>query len=159
MSRQIRELEEEHGSEEGAFADLDKVNKGSVAARLKEIQGDENAKDEAAVLSDWLKLNAEESDLKKRLKELEAALDAKAYAKYPKLTESDIKSLGVDDKWRAALDAAVHGEMDRVSKELTQRVRELAERYETPMPQMVARVTDLESRANCHLKKMGFSWT
>ena len=101
----------------------------------------------------------EEADLKKRLKEAEAALDAKAYAKYPKLTESDIKSLVVDDKWLAALDAAIHGEMDRVSQQLTQRVKELAERYETPLPQMVARVTDLESKANCHLTKMGFSWT
>ena len=110
-------------------------------------------------MSDWLKLNAEESDLKKRLKEAEAALDAKAYAKYPKLTESDIKSLVVDDKWLAALDAAIHGEMDRVSQQLTQRVKELAERYETPLPQMVGRVTELESKVNRHLKKMGFSWT
>ena len=38
----------------------------------------------------------------------------------------------VDDKWLAALDAAVHGEMDRISQALTRRVKELAERYETP---------------------------
>ena len=43
----------------------------------------------------------------------------------------------VDDKWLAALDAAIHGEMDRISQALTQRVKELAERYETPLPQMV----------------------
>ena len=43
----------------------------------------------------------------------------------------------MDDKWLAALDAAIHGEMDRISQALTQRVKELAERYETPMPQMV----------------------
>ena len=41
----------------------------------------------------------------------------------------------MDDKWLAALDAAIHGEMDRISQALTQRVKELAERYETPMPQ------------------------
>ena len=39
----------------------------------------------------------------------------------------------VDDKWLAALDAAIHGEMDRISQALTQRVKELAERYETPL--------------------------
>jgi len=32
----------------------------------------------------------------------------------------------VDDKWLAALDAAIHGEMDRVSQQLTQRVKDLA---------------------------------
>ena len=92
------------------------MNKANVAARLKEIKGDKEAKDEAAVLNDWLKLNDEEADLKKRLKDAEAALDAKAYAKYPKLTEAEIKTLVVDDKWLAALDAAIHGEMDRISQ-------------------------------------------
>ena len=38
------------------------------------------------------------------------------------LTESEIKALVVDDKWFAALDAAIRSEMDRVSQQLTQRV-------------------------------------
>ena len=64
----------------------------------------------------------------------------------------------VDDKWLAALGSDIHGEMDRVSQQLTQRVKELAERYETPMPQMVSHVANLESKVNRHLKNMGFSW-
>ena len=146
VTAKLAELEEEHGGEEGAFAELDKVNKANVAARLKEIKGDKEAKDEAAVLNDWLKLNAEEADSRRRLREAEADLDAKAYAQYPKLTEAEIKTLVVDDKWLAALDAAIHGEMDRVSQALTQRVKELAERYETPLPQMVNRVAELEAK-------------
>jgi type I restriction enzyme M protein len=43
-------LEEENSGEDAAFADFDKVNKGNVAARLKEIAGDADAKEEAAVL-------------------------------------------------------------------------------------------------------------
>ena len=35
----MTELEEEHGGEEGAFSELDKVNKANVTARLKEIKG------------------------------------------------------------------------------------------------------------------------
>ena len=49
--------------------------------------------------------------------------------------------------------------MDRVSQQLTTRVKVLAERYDTPLPQMLALVTELESKVNCDLKKMGFSWT
>jgi type I restriction enzyme M protein len=158
VTARLTEIEEEYGGEDGAFAELDKVNKANVAARLKEINGDKDAKDEAAVLNDWLKHSGEEADLKKRLKEAEAALDAQAYAKYPKLTESEIKQLVVDDKWLAALDRDIHGEMDRVSQALTQRVKELAERYETPLPQMVSSVADLETKVNHHLKAMGFSW-
>ena len=67
-----------------------------------------------------------------------------------------VKSLVVDDKWMAALDAAIHGEMDRISQQLTQRVKELAERYETPLPQATARVAELEAKVNRHLVKMGF---
>jgi len=156
VTAQITELEEEHGGDEGAFCELDKVNKANVAARLKEIKGDKEAKDEVALLKQWLALNTQESDLKKTLKEAEASLDAKAYAQYPKLTETEIQTLVVDDKWLAALDSAIHGEMDRISQALTQRVKELAERYETPMPQMVSRVADLEAKVNGHLERMGF---
>src|SRR5580704_3149134 len=158
ITARITELEEEHGGDEGAFSELDKVNKANVTHRLKEIEGDKEAKDEAAVLNEWLKFATEEAALKKQIKETTSDLDAKAYAKYPKLTEAEIKTLVVDDKWLAALDAAIHGEMDRINQALTQRVKELAQRYETPMPEMVSRVTDREDKVNRHLERMGFSW-
>ena len=46
--------------------------------------------------------------------------------------------------------------MDRISQALTQRVKQLAERYETPVPQMVRRVAELEAKVKCHLDQMGF---
>jgi len=163
VTARMSELEEDHGGEDGVFSTLDKVNKASVIARLKEIRGlfatdDEETREEAAVLDEWLKLSNQEADLKKRLKDTEAALDAKAYAQYPKLIEDDVKTLVVDDKWLAALEAAIHGEMERTSLALTRRVKELAERYEIPLPQMVSRVTDLEAEVNRHLERMGFAW-
>jgi type I restriction enzyme M protein len=154
----VAELEEEHGGEEGFFSDPDKLDKPNVTARLKEIKGDKSAKDEAKALNDWLKLTSEKAELKKALKEAEAALDAKTYAKYPKLSEAETKTLLVEDKWLAALDEAIHGEMDRISQALTQRVKKLAERYETPLPELAASVAALEKKVNRHLAKMGFSW-
>ena len=47
--------------------------------------------------------------------------------------------------------------MDRISQSLTQRVKELAERYETPLPQLSERVAELEEKVNGHLARMGFS--
>jgi type I restriction enzyme M protein len=64
----------------------------------------------------------------------------------------------MDDKWLAALDAVIQSEMDRISQSLTQRVKELAERYETPFPQMTERVDELEEKVNRHLEEMGFAW-
>ena len=162
VTARLAEMEEEHGGEEGAFSELEKVNKAGVMARVKELQADSGRLtvdgEELAPLQEWLKLNGEEGELKKKLKDAEADLDAKAYAHYPKLTEAEIKTLVVDDKWLAFLDAVIHSEMDRVSQSLTQRVKELAERYETPTPQMNNRVDDLEAKVNRHLEKMGFSW-
>jgi type I restriction enzyme M protein len=178
VTAQINELEEEHGGEDGAFSELDKINKASVVARLKELKMENGelkmkergadhspfstlnsqlADGEADVLNEWLNLNSRETELKRKIKEAETALDAKAYAHYPKLTEAEIQTLVVDDKWLAALDRDIHGEMDRISQALTQRVKELAERYETPMPQMVKSVAQLEAKVTAHLKRMGFT--
>jgi type I restriction enzyme M protein len=153
----LAEMEEEQAGEEGVFAELETVNKASITARLKEIKDDKESKDEAAMLNAWLELSRDEADLNKRLKAAEAALDAQAYATYPKLSDAEIKTLVVDDKWLATLDAAIHGEMGRVSQHLTQRVKELADRYEIPLPQMCGRVTELEARMNRHLETMGFT--
>ena len=65
----------------------------------------------------------------------------------------------VDDKWMARLSAAVQGELDRVSQTLTGRIRELAERYATPLPQLTDEVATLAARVEEHLKRMGASWT
>ncbi len=156
ITSQMTELEEENSGEEGAFSELDKVNKANVAARLKELKGDKEAKDEIAALNNWLKLSNEEADLKKRLKEAETLLDSKAYYQYSKLTEDNIKTLVMEDKWLSSLYLVIQGEMDRISKALTQRIKELAERYETPMPQMTSRMVELEEKVNRHLEKMGF---
>jgi type I restriction enzyme M protein len=52
----------------------------------------------------------------------------------------------------------VQGELDRVSRSLTTRIRELAERYATPLPQLTAEVDCLAVRVEEHLKKMGIAW-
>ena len=159
VGARLAELEEEHGGEDGAFAELDKVNRTAVAQRVRELRIENGAQrtDDMDLLAQWLRLDAEAADLKKRVKDAETALDAAAYAQYPRLTEAEIQALVVDDKWLAALAAAIHGEMDRVSQQLTQRVKELAERYEAPMPWITERVADLEARVNGHLGRMGFA--
>jgi len=162
VSASLAELEEEHGGEEGFLGALDKIAKAEVNARWKEIKahgndGDGEAMDEAAVLERWLALNDAEAAMKRAVKAQEAALDLLAYEHYPKLTEAKIKTLVVDDKWMANLQAAVQGELDRVSQTLTSRIRELAERYATPLPQLTNEVATLAARVEEHLKKMGFA--
>jgi type I restriction enzyme M protein len=158
FAAQIAELEDEHGGDDGAFAEWESLNKANVASRFKDIKGDKAAKEEAEVLMKWLALSEGESDLKKRIKDCEAALDAKVHAKYPKLSESEVKSLLVDDKWQAELEAAILGELERISKALTHRLKDLMERYGTPLPQITRNVAELEAKVNNHLTIMGFVW-
>ena len=162
LEQQLEEMAEEHGGEDGlleeAKNDKDKLTKASATARLKEIKNDKDAADERQALQEYLGLAEQESDVSGSIKTAQEALIAKVAAKYEQLTEADIKTLVVDDKWIATLATAVQGELDRVSQTLTGRIRELAERYESPLPQIVDEVAALSSKVDEHLKKMGAAW-
>ena len=82
----------------------------------------------------------------------------KVAAQYQKLTKQDIIALVVDDKWIATLSTAVQGELDRVSQTLTSRIREIAERYATPLPSLINEVSELSNRVDQHLRRMVSSW-
>ncbi|MGI9210918.1 MAG: type I restriction-modification system subunit M N-terminal domain-containing protein [Methylococcaceae bacterium] len=75
------------------------------------------------------------------------------------LSDAEIKTLVIDDKWMMLLSAAVQGELDRVSQTLTGRIRQLAERYATPLPQLTQELATLSARVDEHLKKMGAVWS
>jgi type I restriction enzyme M protein len=159
LAAQLEELEEEHSGEEGLLAELDKITKATVTARLKEIKQDPSAKDETALLNQWLALKANEDTLKKQVKEADAALDAAALAHYPTLTPDAVKTLVVNDKWLDQLEARLHAEMDRISQQLTQRVSQLAQRYAQPLPTLTNQTHALEAQVHQHLQRMGYAWT
>jgi type I restriction enzyme M protein len=56
------------------------------------------------------------------------------------------------------LSVAVQSELDRVSQTLTGRIRELVERYGTPLPKLTNVLAILAARVDEHLTKMGASW-
>ncbi len=157
LTSEQTELEEEHGGEDDAFGSLDKINKANVAARIKEVKDDPEFKDEIKILKRWQKLYDGVAKTKKQIKDAESELDKLAHDKYPQLTEDEIKTLVVEDKWMTTLAAEIQGEMDRVSNSLATRVKELAERYDTPVTTLAGRVGELEAKVNEHLRKMGFA--
>ncbi len=162
MDQQLDEKREEQGGEDGLLAevvegegDKQKITVKAVKARLKEIRGDPDYADERAALEDYAALLGRQADTKVTLKTAQEALAEKLDAKYRKLTEDEIKKLVVNDKWLATLAAAVQGELDHVSQTLTGRIRQLAERYATPLPLLTDEVAALAARVDGHLKKMG----
>ncbi len=160
VTQEQEAMEEEHSGEGGlleeAKSDAGNVTKGAAQARQREIQDDPDAAEELAVLDAYLDLRDQETHLGRKIRQAEKALDALVVAQYKALTEDEVKSLVVDAKWLAALEAAIQDELDRISQTLTGRVRELAERYATPLPEIVAQVDALSERVAGHLARMGF---
>lgn len=161
LSQELEEFIEEHSGEEGlledAKTDKGKVTKGSLRARLGEIADDAGSDDEREVLARCLELLDAESDADRAVKDAQKALDAKVLARYPKLTEAEVKTLVAEDKWLATLDAIVEAEVERVTQQLAGRVRALEERYSDPLPTLIEEMTHLSARVDTHLEQMGFA--
>ncbi|RLG29910.1 type I restriction-modification system subunit M [Methanosarcinales archaeon] len=163
-SLRMEEMEEEHCCEDGLLecvrTDKGKISKGNVQKRIKEIKGaiDADAAEELGVLEAYLKLMGAEADANKKIKDARKALDKQVIDRYKVLTEDEVKTMVVNDKWMAAISEDVKTEMERISQRLARRIKELAERYATPMPAMNATVDELEMKVNGHLEKMGFDF-
>jgi type I restriction enzyme M protein len=162
LEQQLDEMLEEQAADDGPLAevaegdgDKRKITAKAVKTRLKEIGRDAVFDDERQALNAWNKLVKKQKDAKDERNEAQKQLDAKIEAKYPMLTEDEIKTLVIDDKWLATLAAAVQGEIDRVGQHLTGRIRQLAERYDTPLPELTAAVADLSAKVDGHLKRLG----
>jgi len=165
LEQQLDETREEHSGEEGLLVEViegegekQKITAKALKARLKDIARDPDYADERQALEAYNKLLDQQASAKARLKTAQDDLEDRLDAQYPRLSEADIKTLVVDDKWLATIAAAVQGELDRVSQTLTGRIRQLAECYATPLPQLEREVATLAARVDEHLRKMGAVW-
>ena len=165
LAQQIEELAEEHGGEGGllfeAQNDKGKLTKASVRNRLSEAKEggvDVAEPGEIPLLEQYLILVEKESETSTKLKTLQDVLTELVAEKYPLLTEAEIQALVVEEKWLATIAAAIQGELDRVSQTLTGRIRQLAQRYESPLQQLTDEVFSLSTRVEQHPKRMGASF-
>ena len=180
ITRQLEELEEEHSGEDGLLAEATnekgKPIKALVQKRIKQLEKEEAPtemltmaaeeqapygepeEDELTVLKKYLQLAEDETFANKKIKDIETELEKLVGTQYPKLTVAEIKTLVVENKWLNSLQLQVQNEMDRISHRLAQRIKELAERYQTTLPQLAYETEDLTAKVNAHLKKMGFTW-
>jgi type I restriction enzyme M protein len=172
ITRQMEEQDEEHGgqSDDGSGllaegkTDKGKLTAKSVKDRLKALQAITvraevaEAQDETKALQAYAALIELEATASKKAKDAQKALDVKVAAQYACLSVAEIQTLVVQDKWLATLTASVQSELDRVSQALTGRIRQLADRYATPLPALGDEVGELAGRVDEHLKAMGFVW-
>ena len=161
LEQHLGEMLEENGGVDGLLAeviegqgDKQKITAKAVTARLKEIGSDPLYTDERSALKRYAGLLKQQSGTKAKRKAAQEDLDQKIDAKYHKLSEAEIKILVVHDKWMTHLSSSVQNEIGRVSQKLNGRIRQLAERYTTPLPTLVDKLETLSVRVNEHLKMM-----
>ncbi len=162
------ELIEEHSGEEGLLTevmdDKGKISKPMVLKRLKYLApakgkkvASEN-KEEYDLLEIYKSLLDEETEKNVILKAAKTELEYKVIAKYPKLSIEDIKRIVIEKKWMTTMAQKINTEMDNISHRLTHRIKELADRYEIPLPQLNKELDDLTTKVEAHLKQMNFKW-
>jgi len=158
----MQTLEEEGEWEDDIFSearnDSGKITKGEISKRIKEIKNDPEFADELKALTDYNNIMNKESELKKQIKQMKEELDKELLAKYKSLTEDELKFLVIEDKWMTFLHNSIQNEMERVSQNLTGRIKVLAERYETPLPVLDKDVKEFTKKVESHLERMGFKW-
>ncbi|MYB01300.1 N-6 DNA methylase [Candidatus Poribacteria bacterium] len=164
---ELAEFAEEHTGEDGLLADAINTSSNITASRVKarlkaltpdlttlhETQYDND--DERDALERCLSLLDAKSKAEKSVKDAQLALDEQVLAHYATLTEAEIKTLVVEDKWFASIHAAIDGEVQRVIQALTKRVKELEERYAQPLPDLGQEVEAFSAKVEAHLHKMG----
>ena len=159
---ELDEFVEEHTSESGLLADATtdkgKITKGRVNIRLKAIQGELESDDERGALTDCLALLEAADRAGKAVKQAQATLDQKVLARYAMLTEAQIKTLVVEDKWFASIRVAIEDEVQRLTQQLAWRVKVLEERYVKPLSELEREVKQSSENVDEHLRKMGVVW-
>lgn len=158
----LDELTEEQTGEDGYLKDYlndkDKVDSKQVNARMKELKKAKAESEEARVLAAWLELSDRLKKQNKVIKELNAALDSALKEKYPKLSDEEVRELLVNRKWYYDLFAGIKALYVTASHSMANRITELAERYETTLPELEREVADYEAKVKAHLERMGFQW-
>ena len=125
----------------------------------KNIRDEDGLFEELDILYDYLRIVDEESSWRKAHKRELDMLHKSVIAKYDELTETEIKTLVVEDKWFASIQVAIGGEVQRVTQRLAVRVKELEERYAKPLGELEREVEEFSGKVEKHLKQMGLVWT
>lgn len=161
-SQTMEELEQEHAVEGGlleeAMSDTGNVTKGNLTTRMKEIKDDHESREEYTVLKQYKKAYDDEKSAKSTVQDAEKALDKKVIERYKSLSHEEVKTLVVDDKWLPVIKGQIDGEVEAISRSLTQRVNELADRYEKAVMEIDEEVDELQIRVQSHLEAMGVVW-
>ena len=130
-----------------------------LQSRLEEIENtiDElESEDGNEDTKEYKEAKAEEKKQKAAIKAQLKKLTDEIVKKYAELTEDEVRTLVVENKWLRTLQDRMTDEMQRVSQAMTTQVLELQHRYAKTLPEVEQSVTDAEAAVKEYLQQMGF---
>lgn len=158
-TRAVQEYIEENATEDGLLRDVitdsDKITKASASAQLKKARHEKADRNEIESLQNVIDLFNAESIAKTDYKEALDALNTEILQQYGKLTEDDVKTIVLDDKWKATVTSNVVSVADALTLNLVSRVTELAHRYAQTEGSIIRELERLNAKVHEHLSSMG----
>lgn len=146
--RRVDDFIEENAVEDGLLAaamEDDKVTKTLASARLRVAKREGNNPDEVKALQQLISMFEAEAAAKKAVKEKQAALDLETVNKYGDLTESDVKSLLLDEKWYGEVALRVGVVVQGKELDLTSRLTQLGRRYAETLDEIESRLSEVDA--------------
>ena len=72
------------------------------------------------------------------------------------MTEAEIKTTVIEDKWLSRIEEAIHTEVSRVTQEKTARIEELGIRYGSMLSTLETKRNELAAKNAANMKLLGF---
>lgn len=157
FERFVEEESEDYGILAESIID-GKINEKSINNRLAELKNSNPNSVDYELLSYYSEAQKTIKKQAKIVKNLLVEFDEKKEKRYKVLSEIEIKDILLNDKWFEDLCYEIFELFEDVSHSLTNRIIELAERYESTLPELEKNVSDYEKKVKKHLKNMGFIW-
>ena len=157
-SQAVEEYAAEYGSDEGLLSDtINDKGKFTQAAVKDALKIAKSAYDEETLVCAKTALVLLQAELvaKKEAQGAEEALNIATLNKYDDLTDEDIHTLVLDDKWASTVHDRIINEVHALTLDLVGRIQQLGERYAETAGALDIELERLDFQVAQHLSDMG----
>ena len=155
INSRMAELEEEQSDEDGLFTDIEKINKSTINAKIRDLKQDKDSDEEINFLHQWIELYNQQSDMKRKLKTLSMDIDEEIFKFYPSISDDLLRTIVVLNKWIDSIEKFNFGIVEIINISLHKRIKDIVQRYEQPLTFIDNKVKVIEIKIGNHLRNMG----
>ena len=158
-SREVEHLLEQYTSDGGFLErstdDNIKLTKSGIKRWLKSTDSRTEDDSTRRDLSQLLAAMEDQESTAHIARESQLALDQKVLSRYSMLTNTEVMTLVIEDKWFAKIGLSIQNELDDLTRKLAGRLCELEKRYAQPLAGLEREVVLYGERVAGHLRTMG----